>query len=414
MQRGKEFREKWYVSPYNFSDKATGGMKFRDKVNLYDVTLREGEQHYGVCFTKEQKIALVRKMAQARIPYVEISLVAASTDDQEVIRQMCAEDLGGTTVTALCRLMKPDVDLAKDCGLKYIGIITMLNDTNLVAHGWKVEEIYGMAADVTSHARKVGFDHIAMMVPDGTKLPKERIIKLLESVGSNIDSLCINDTYSSLSPAGAAALIDELQPLSKIPVELHCHNDFGFGAANAIAAASRGCPTVHASFLGIGEKTGNARIEEVAVGLEMLYGVNTGIDLEKIAEISQMVSEYTNIPLLSNTPVVGLGVRALVSPTAVAQQLRIVQTPSDWDEWGTRLAPFMPSAVGLSDEPEVSLGKASGAANVEWYLKKWGLSLDKDAVKAITARLKDFAIEKKGGGVTPDELRGIIKELKYI
>jgi isopropylmalate/homocitrate/citramalate synthase len=414
MQYGKEFQEKCFVSPFNFSDTATKNMKFKDKVNVYDVTLREGEQHYGVSFSKEQKISLVRKMAEARIPFVEISLVAASTDDQEVIKEMCAEDLGGTTVTALCRLMESDVDLAKECGLEYIGIITMLNDTNLVAHKWTLEEAYNNAVKITAYARKKGFDHIAMMVPDGTKLPKERLKKIFELVGSNIDSVCINDTFSSLSPTGAAAFIDEVQPLSANPIELHCHNDFGFGAANAIAAASRGCPTVHASFLGIGEKTGNTRIEELILGLEMLYGVNTGIDLTKIAGISKLVSEYTGIPALSNTPVVGLGVRALVSPTAVAQQLRIVNTPEDWKEWGTRLTPFLPSAIGLSDEPEVALGKASGAANVEWFLKKWNVALDKDAVKKIVGCLKEYAIHKGGGGVSEDELCKIVKDLKYM
>jgi isopropylmalate/homocitrate/citramalate synthase len=413
MQHGREFQKKWFVSPYNFSETVTPMMKFPEKVELYDVTLREGEQHIGVSFTKEQKITLIRKMAEARIPYVEVSLVAASKDDQEVITQMSQEDLGGTTLTALCRLMKPDVDLAADCGLRYIGVITMINETNLVSHNWTEEHVFEEMRDVLSYAKTKGFAHIAMMIPDATKLPKERLIKMLKVAEPYIASACLNDTFSSLSPHGAMALADEIQAASPIPLHLHCHNDFGMAAANSIAAASRGIKYIQGSFLGIGEKTGNAPMEELVAGLEMLYGVDTGVDMTKIGAISELVSEYTEIRPQSNTPVIGTGVRACVSPTAVAQQARLAKTPEDWEKWGPWIMPFVPSALGISDEPDIVLGKTSGAVNVGWYLDKWGVSLEKEQVRTVVNALKDFAVKKGGGRVTEDELHHIVEELGF-
>ena len=409
----KAKKEKWFVSPYNFSAEYLKNAKFPEKVELFDCTLREGEQHLGVMFTKEQKLAIARADAAIGIPFVEISLVAASEEDREVIRTLCAEDHPGTTFTALCRCLKQDIDMAEECGLKFIGIITLLCDTALEANNWTEEHVYDMIRDVMGYARGKGcFDHIAMMIVDGTKLSRDRLIKMIRTATPYIDSACVNDTFSSLSPAGAAAFIDDIQAQVEVPLHLHCHNDFGFGAANACAAASRGVKYVHGSWLGIGEKAGNAPLEQLIVALEMLYGANTGVDMTKIAEIVNMVSEITGLKRQSNMPVVGEGMHTLVGATGVNLQRKLVAGhEGGWEKWGTLLNPFWPSAIGFSDEPNVTLGKTSGSPNLQWYFDKWGLSLDRAQVKEVLMKLKQYSIEKNAALVSEEELKKIVADM---
>jgi isopropylmalate/homocitrate/citramalate synthase len=262
-----------------------------------------------------------------------------------------------------------------------------------------------MVTETAAYAREKGLWY-SVMIADAPKMPVERLVRLANSVKDYANSISIMDTFGTLSPIGSAAFVDIVQPQIALPIEFHCHNDYGLAGANELAAVTRGVSKVHSSFLGLGERIGNAHTEEMATALEILYGVETGVNLKELCRISQKVSQYSKVPVCSNTPVVGRGVNTIVSGLVATEYARLKAAGEDWEKW---LFPFMPYVVGLG-EPEMVLSKSSGLTNLNVCLEKAGISLDEESQKKLLEVVKEKAAAE-GRLISPSELAEMIKKL---
>lgn len=406
MKLGKEYQEGWYVSHYNFKERESGKFNFPNKVVIHDNTLREGEQHVGVSFTKEQKKEIAIKLSEAGIPRIEVTIIASSEEDRQALKEISVMNLN-SKIFGLCRLMKKDVDMAIECGIKDIGLILLGNDQYLKTYNWQVDQLIAMASETAKYAKEKGF-FVTLMIADASKMDTDRFLKIVNTVAqeANIDSVSAMDTFGGFSPLGTESFVTTVTKEMLVPLELHCHNDYGLATANSLAAVSKGIKTLHTSILGLGERIGNAPTEEVVASLEMLYGVDTGIKLNKLYELAKLVSEYSGIPLLNNKTVVGGGINHIVSGLVATEYVRLKDANEGMEKW---LFPFLPETVGL-DQTELVLGKASGNSNLDWALKKKGILLNDEQKKILLNKVKNKA-SNENKLITPEELFKMVEDL---
>ncbi|MEM2986405.1 MAG: hypothetical protein QXZ71_05050, partial [Candidatus Caldarchaeum sp.] len=197
------------------------------------------------------------------------------------------------------------------------------------------------------------------------------------------DAVAVVDTFGCASPEGFRYLVGEIVRTVKVPVEVHCHNDFGMGTAVSIAGLSAGASVVHVSVNGIGERAGNAALEEVVLSLELLYGRRLGLRLEKLVEVSRLVEKLTGFRLAANKPVVGERVFTRESGISVA----------GWVKYHLGSEAFLPELVG--NRHDVLVGKKSGKHSIEWKLEKLGVKASPEEVQALLQKVKEISIAKK-------------------
>lgn len=407
MQFGQEYQKGWYVSHYNFM-KNEGFTKLPKKVIIHDNTLREGEQHIGVSFNKEQKKEIAIKLSEAGIPRIEATIIASSEEDRQMLKELSTMNLS-SKIFALCRLMKKDVDMAIECGISSIGLIVLANDQYLKTYNKTVDQLINMAIETAIYAKEHGF-YVTLMIADASKVDTDRFLKIANTVAqaANIDSVSAMDTFGVFSVEGIENFVNIVTEKLLVPLELHCHNDFGLASANSITAVCNGIETIHTSILGLGERIGNAPTEEVVAILEMLYGVDTGIKIEKLYELVKLVSEYSGIPILSNKTVVGSGINHIVSGLVATEYVRLKEANEGMEKW---LFPYLPQTIGLS-ETELVLGKTSGNTNLDWALEKIDTVLNDEQKKLLLEKVKKVA-SSEGKLISPYELLEIINTSKF-
>ena len=211
------------------------------------------------------------------------------------------------------------------------------------------------------------------------------------------DSIGVIDTMGCALPEAIKYLVRKVKKLTGIPVEIHTHNDFGMGVATELAAVAAGAEVVHSCVNGLGERTGNAALEELMVGLHILLGMKTRYRFDKLIELSDLVSSLSKVTLASNKPVVGKG--NYIRESGIGIDL-VMTKP---------LAMFGTAPRLTGREAEIVLGKKSGKASITYTLEKLGIkNVSDESVTEILKAVKDKGTEKKGL-LSPDEIQEIIK-----
>jgi isopropylmalate/homocitrate/citramalate synthase len=195
------------------------------------------------------------------------------------------------------------------------------------------------------------------------------------------------DTFGVLSPAGTRHLVESVRALTDLPLEIHPHNDFGLGTANAFAGLEAGASIVHTSMLGLGERLGNTPLEQFAVAAPLLYGYETRLDLSKLREAAELVQRSARIELAPNTPVIGQSYTQIESGTVASEFRRWSKEGKDL-QW---LFPFVPRLIG-DREIELVVGKGSGIANIRAALERLGLDLPEEEQRELLAAAKSEAV----------------------
>jgi len=191
------------------------------------------------------------------------------------------------------------------------------------------------------------------------------------------------DTVGGITPQAMGLLVRKMTELTRKPVEVHCHNDFGLATANTLAALCSGATVASTALNGMGERAGCAATEEVALALHILYGRNMGFDLAKFYQASLVLQEYSGVKLQRNKAVVGQG--------AFAQEAGLVVT--GWKEFPFTAEPYLPELVG--QKPTLLLGKKSGKDSIRVKLKEMGLSATEQEVDKILEQVKKKSQETK-------------------
>lgn len=376
---------KWWVSPYNFIPEVRDTLQLPPKVEIHDATLRDGEQTPGVVFSIDDKIAIATKMDEIGVDRIEAGMPAVSPMDAEAITEISKLGLKSKIFT-FARAMKKDIDLAKECGADGVIIEVPIGYPKLVTQfGWTWEDVFKKSRDVINYARELGL--YAVFFPyDTTRARASDLENLCKAVmnESPPDSIGIVDTMGCATPEAIKYMTRWVKDMTGLPIEIHTHNDFGMGVATELAAVTAGASVVHSCGNGLGERTGNAALEELMLGLDLLYGYDTGYKLEKLPELGDLLSKLANVPIARNKPVLGHG--NFIRESGIGIQY-VMEDP---------LVMFAthPALTGRSGE--VVLGKKSGKASVLYKAKELGLGeLSDDEAAEILNAVKQKGIEKR-------------------
>jgi len=397
--------ENWWVSHLNFIDEIRSQMSFPEKVLVHDITLRDGEQQAGVVFTKEDKLQIARMLDEVGVHRIEAGMPAVSPEDKQAIKAIANDGLHAK-VFCFSRCMKSDVDLALECDVD--GVIMEIPASQHIikyAYNWPVEKAIKLPVEATDYAARHGLE-VAFFTIDSTRADLEWWFKIINSVATegHMDSIVLVDTFGVCNPEAIAYFVKRVREKFDKPIEVHCHNDFGLATANTIAAVLAGAEIVHTTVNAIGERVGNASLEEVCLALEVLYGLNLGLKYEKLYALSKLVEKLSKINMPPHKPIVGDGAFKTESGIVSSWWLRVkeldkplIMMPFTWELVGQK--PF-----------EIILGKKSGKDSIVHKLKELGMAVPEENIEGILESVKSKSYRRKGP--VPDEIFKRIVEKK--
>jgi isopropylmalate/homocitrate/citramalate synthase len=370
------------VSPWNYLEEVTKGFSPPKKVRIHDVTLRDGEQQAGIIFTKDDKIRIAEKLAEIGVHRIETGMPAVSPPDEAAIREIVKRNLG-PEIFCFTRCMVDDVKRAADCGVKGI-VIEIPASAHLVEHAyqWPLEKAIDLSIKATAFAKEQGLYTVFFTI-DGTRTDMDWLLKLVNRVATegHMDAFTLVDTFGVLSPQGASYFTRKVKEGVKKPLEIHFHSDFGLGVANTIMAVLSGAEVLHTTVGGIGERCGNAPMEETVLALLTLYGIDVGIDYSKMNELSQLVMGLAGIEPPANRPFIGSRAYTIESGIVTSWY------KNAFEKDPTFIFPVHPKFVGHT-MPEILMGKKSGVDNVAIWAKKLGLQLNDQQTLAVLNQVK--------------------------
>lgn len=384
---GKYYREnEWWVSPYNFAPEVRGSFQLPERVAIHDATLRDGEQTPGVVMSVADKIAIAEKMAEIGVERIEAGMPAVSDMDFDAIKQISRLGLRSRIYT-FARAINADIDKAIECGCHGVIIEVPIGYPKLVYQfKWTWEDVLRKSVPVIQYAKSRGL-HVVYFPYDTTRAREEDLKNLLTRIVADAppDSIGVVDTMGCALPEAIKHMVRLVKSWTKLPVEVHTHNDFGMAVATELAGVEAGAEVVHSCANGLGERTGNAALEELMVALHVLYGYNTQYDLGKLPELGELVSRISNLPIAVNKPI--LGARNFTRESGIGVDL-VVKEP---------LAMFGTHPALTGRRGEVVLGKKSGKASITYNLEQMAIPDPGDeVVSEILRRVKEDGIRKRG------------------
>jgi len=395
----KYFREnEWWVSPYNFIPEVRNTYQPPKSVSIHDATLRDGEQTPGVVMSIKEKVEIAEKLDEIGVDRIEAGMPAVSEQDFEAIKQISKLGLKSKIYT-FARAINADIDKALECGCHGVIIEVPIGYPKLkYQFKWTWEDVLRKSVPVINYAKSRGM-HVVYFPYDTTRAREEDLSNVLTRIMQEAppDSVGVVDTMGCILPEAMKFMVRMVKKLTNdLPVEVHTHNDFGMAVATELAGVEAGADCVHSCANGLGERTGNAALEELIVALHVLYGYDTKYNLAKLPELGELVSRISRFPISANKPI--LGDRNFTRESGIGVDL-VVKEPLAM--FGTH-----PSLTGRRGE--VVLGKKSGKLSITYNLEKLGITdADDDAIGEMLKRVKDKGIEKRGL-LTGEEFREIV------
>jgi len=402
--KDKYYREnEWWVSPYNFLPEVRSTYELPARVAIHDATLRDGEQTPGIVFSIADKIAIAEKLDEVGIDRIEAGMPAVSEQDFDAIKQISKLGLKAKIYT-FARAINTDIDKAIECGCHGVIIEVPIGYPKLkYQFKWTWEDVLKKSVGVINYAKSRGL-HVVYFPYDTTRAREEDLRNLLTRIvqDSNPDSVGVVDTMGCILPEAMKYMVRLVKSLTKLPVEVHTHNDFGMAVATELAGVEAGAECVHSCSNGLGERTGNAALEELVVALHVLYGYDTHYKLAKLPELGELVSRISRFDTAVNKPI--LGDRNFTRESGIGVDL-VVKEP---------LAMFGTHPALTGRKGEVVLGKKSGKASITYNLERMGINgTDDDTVAEMLSQVKAKGIEKRGL-VTPDEFKVIVDNVMAV
>jgi len=379
--------DSWFVSPWNFADEVTAGFNPPARLRIHDVTLRDGEQQAGIVFTKDEKVRIAEKLAEAGIHRIEAGTPAVSPNDEAAIKEIVKRKLG-PEIFVLSRCMIDDVKRAVDCGVDGV-TIEIPSSEHLVEHSykWSMEKAIDLSIKATRFAHEQGL-YVSFFPVDATRSNIDWFLRLIERVAAegHMDALGLVDTFGVLSPHGASYYTRTIRKRISKPLEVHFHNNFGMAVANTIMAVLEGGEVIHSTITGIGEGGGNCPMIEAVMALRILYGVDAGIRYDMLTELAGLINELAGTG--PNLPFVGENTYDVESGMVVSWHRNSRAT------YPTETVPVDPALVGHRG-PRYVMGKKSGIDSVGIWSEKLGIELDKDQGNETLRRVKEQSHDLK-------------------
>lgn len=397
-------RSKWFVSPWNYAEEVVSDLHFKQKIEIHDVTLRDGEQQAGLVFDKDTKVAIAEKLAEAGVHRIEAGMPAVSRQDEAAIKEIVKRNLG-PKIFAFGRCMKEDVERAADCGVDGI-VVEIPSSEHIIKHayGWPLEKAIELSIEATRRAKEFGLYTVFFPI-DASRAEINWFLDLITRVATegHMDALVAVDTFGGISPHAVPYLIKKMKERINKPIEVHFHDDFNMGAANTLIALACGADVAHTTVAGIGERAGNAPYEPLVLSLLAMYGIDLGIKTEKMYEIAKYIRERTEMPIRPNAPIIGPTLFNIESGIVAGWFMKCGKTEP------RELAPFLPELVGQKPM-KVVLGKHSGMPSIEMYLEELGIEANEEEKVRLLDAVKSAAYEKNGT-LTIEEFEKIAEEI---
>lgn len=380
--------DKWFTSPWNFEEQTISSIQFADKIKFHDVTLRDGEQQAGLIFSKEQKVVLAEKLAEAGIHRIEAGMPAVSAQDKEAIKEIVKRNLG-PEIFAFARCVKEDVKQAADVGVTGV-IIEIPSSQHMIeyAYKWELEKAIELSIEATAYAKELGLYTVFFPI-DMTRADINWVLDLVSRVAKegHMDALSIVDTFGGLNTHSIPYLIKKTKEHINKPIEVHFHDDFGLGTANTIMALACGADVAHTTVSAIGERAGNTSYEEVALSLLTMYGKDTGLKYENFYSISKYLRKITGLNIRSNRAIIGETLNDIESGIVTGWYSNCKENHP------LELSPYLPTLTG-HPASKVVLGKFSGLSSIEVALEQIGVKVEsKDIKDEILIKLKEEAFK---------------------
>ena len=367
---------------------------FAKKVRIFDTTLRDGEQTPGVALPPEQKLKIAKKLDELGVNAIEAGFAAATKGEFEAVKTIAKENLRAE-IFSFARGTKEDIDAVIESGVSSVFLVIPSSEAHIK---YKLKKTQGQILELAEECIQYAKDHglkVEFGAEDATRSEMSFLKELIaRSVDAGADIVAPCDTVGILTPERAYAFFSDLiKDFPNITFSVHCHDDFGMAVANSIAAMRAGAQEVHVTINGIGERAGNAALEEVAVALKLLYGVDTSINLDKLYETSLLVSRLTGVPVQPNKAIVGEN--AFTHESGIHAHA-VLNNPLTYE-------PIPPELVGRTRR--LVVGKHAGSKGIKAVLNEMGIYPDEEQLKKIFSRVK--MLGDKGKKVTDIDLEAI-------
>ncbi|HZY70701.1 MAG TPA: homoaconitate hydratase [Thermoplasmata archaeon] len=382
----------------DFHRETAGERHFADPIVFWDETLRDGEQMPGVHFSPEEKLRVAERLSDIGIPLLNAGIPVVSEEEARAVRLLADAGLKAK-ILAAGRTVARDVDAVIESGATHIAIFVAASEVHLrFKLKMSQEEVVAASRATIRQAKEAGL-HVAFVTEDTVRAPLDFVERLYgEATTAGADRLVVSDTVGIMTPLTFRWYLTEfVRRVRPKDWSVHCHNDFGLAVANTLTALELGATSPHVCVNGLGERSGNASLEEVVMALECLYGVKTGLKTERLFELSKLVEELSGVPLAANKALVGYN---SFSHEAGIHTHGILAHTLTYE-------PIQPETVGR--QRQMILGKHTGRAAVVEKLKERNGRADDGALSALVRQVKD-----RGEHRSKEELGRFLAEYRAI
>ncbi|MFA5345850.1 MAG: phosphotransferase, partial [Candidatus Omnitrophota bacterium] len=355
-----------------------------ERVKILDTTLRDGKQTPGVVLTKEERLAIARAIDEIGVPEMEVGFPATGQIEQDIISSILSLGLKAK-LFGLSREMVEDVDATEKCGLKNIRIFVATSDSHIQYKLAKTREwVMSNMVQVVRYAKKKGF-YVDVACEDFTNSDDNFIIEFIKAVSeAGADRVLLADTKGQFAPWELEKRLSNIIQNTNIPIGFHGHNDYGLATANALAAVRAGASFVDVTVNNLGERAGNASLQEVVMALEDKLAIKTGINTEGLTHLSKLVAERFGIPLRPNAPITGDYISTHES--GIHADAILKGHPELYE-------PFPPEKAG--GKCRIVIGYNSGTSSIRKFFEDIGIQVSSDEAQAVRVLIQEKLIQNK-------------------
>ena len=383
--------------------------KLPERVYIQDETFREGIKTPTVFLTYVEQLKLAKLMDESGVSVINMGFPGFSEDDKRKIKRIVNETFQKAELTASALPSKSSVDACIEAGVKHISIETAFNGLNLqyMLETTK-EQILSKTVESVEYARKHG-QSVEFILKDGARTPMEDILEIFEAAATaGATKLCIADTVGFLRPLSMRYLMQHVRDglkestRKKVAFAIHCHNDFGLATANTLAAVEEGAIYLHTCVVGFGERAGISPFEEVVAALELLYNIDTGIDLAKVYRIGQMAEKAFALPIQFHKPIIG---ENLFAHEVDEEEEKILAQP-------LLVEPFPPEIIGR--ETKLFIGRNTSQTLIQKLLERAQIRASPRQMDELLRQIKapQESLDKGEAQMTYYQVKKLMKDLQ--
>jgi 2-isopropylmalate synthase len=382
--------------------------KLPDRVFIWDETFREGIKAPTIYLTYVEQVKLAKLMDEAGVAIINVGFPCLSEDEKRNTKRIVNESFSHSKLTASAEPTRNSVSACLECGIKEITVESPINGLNLqyklkITKQQALQRIVENIDYVKKHGANVNF-----MLKDATRTPLEDILQVFEAAANaGASRLVMADTVGFMRPLSMRYLVSHVRDglsdavKKKALLAVHCHNDFGLASANTLAAMEEGVSYLHTCIAGFGERAGIAPFEEVVTAAELLYNIDTGIDMGKIYRLAQSAEKAFALPIQFHKPIIG-------------ENIFTHEAEEDFEEMMANplvFEPFPPEIVGR--ETTIFIGKNSGQTLIQKLLEKAGIRASPRQMDELFRRIKgpQESLDKGEAQMTYYQVKRLMKDL---